>query len=341
MSESDREIETETESGADEFLENNADDVVELEPEINLESEMPDFPNKALVPSGRKSKSLVPLDPLAAYLQEIRRHETLSDEEEYKLAVHFKETGDVDSAYRLITSNLVLVVKIAMTFRREWQNMMDLIQEGNVGLMKAVKNFDPLRGVRLPAYAAWWIRSYILKYLLDNWRLVKVGTTNTRRKLLYNLKKEKEKLEREGYVASTKLLAERFGVDEKEVIDVEIGLGAADVSVDAPLQEGGTLTPLDTISDGKSLENQYAQEDLFSAFRALVEELKASLKPVECQIIDERLLSNDPRSLREIGEEHGVTREAVRQTEQRLKQKIKNLVQENLPEAADHFNDQF
>ena len=113
----------------------------------------------------------------------------------------------VDAAYKLTTANLMLVVKIAMTFKREWQNIMDLVQEGNVGLMKAVKNFDPFRGVRLSAYATWWIKSYILKYILDNWRLVRVGTTNARRKLLFNLKKEKERLEREGFDPSTKLLS--------------------------------------------------------------------------------------------------------------------------------------
>ncbi len=339
MSETNPESELEPEPESDDFLNADPHSADEQDSENDFESDIPDYVSKALVPVDAKSKSLVPLDPLSAYLQEIRKHEVLSEEEEHKLALQFKETGDVNAAYRLITSNLVLVVKIAMTFRREWQNMLDLIQEGNVGLMKAVKNYDPLRGVRLPAYASWWIRSYILKYLLDNWRLVKVGTTNTRRKLLYNLKKEKEKLEQEGHIASTKLLAEHFGVDEKEVIDVAIGLGAADVSVDAPLKEGGTLTPMDTLSDGSSFETQYANEDLFSSLRSIIEDLKASLKPIECQIIEERLLSNDPRSLREIGEEYGVTREAVRQTEQRLKEKIKTIVNERLPEAADHFTD--
>jgi len=337
--ESEDEIEVEPES--DDFLNEDFTDAIDITSEIDLESDVPpgDSISKALIPVGEKNKSLVPLDPLTAYLQEIRLHDVLSEEEEYRLAVRFKETGDVNAAYRLITSNLVLVVKIAMTFRREWQNMMDLIQEGNVGLMKAVKNFDPLRGVRLPAYAGWWIRSYILKYLLDNWRLVKVGTTNTRRKLLYNLKKEKEKLEREGHVATTKLLAEHFGVDEKEVVDVSIGLGASDISVDSPMKAGGTLTPLDILSTGGSFENEYEEEDLFSAFRALIEELKDSLKPIECQIIEQRLLTNEPRSLREIGEEHGVTREAIRQTEQRLKAKIKAIVSERLPEAAEYFTD--
>ena len=147
---------------------------------------------KPLVPAMRQKGTLVPLDPFASYVQEAKKYPILTEEEEKELAIRLRETGDVDAAYQLTTANLMLVVKIAMTFKREWQNVMDLIQEGNVGLMKAVKNFDPFRGVRLSAYATWWIKSYILKYILDNWRLVRVGTTHARRILLFNQIKEKE-----------------------------------------------------------------------------------------------------------------------------------------------------
>ena len=178
-----------------------------LEPEVmddDLDDESPEEEDdQRPLPVLRGSDALAPLDPLTAYINEIRQYTELSEEEEKELALHYQETGDVQAAYKLITDNLMLVVKIAMTFRREWQNVMDLIQEGNVGLMKAVKNFDPFRGVRLPAYASWWIKAYILKYILDNWRLVRVGTTNARRKLLYNLQKEKAKLEEQGFTAST------------------------------------------------------------------------------------------------------------------------------------------
>ena len=182
--------------------------------------------NESKLPAVRTKGSLVPLDPFTAYLQEVKKYPLLSADEEKELAIRYKETGDLESAYKLTTANLMQVIKIAMTFKREWQNLMDLIQEGNVGLMKAVKNFDPFRGVPLSAYATWWIKYYILKHILDNWRLVRVGTTNARRKLLFNLKKEKEKLEREGFDPTTKLLAERFGVDEGEVIDVSASIGA-------------------------------------------------------------------------------------------------------------------
>ena len=199
--------------------------------------------NKPMVPAVRTKGALVPRDPFYAYLQEVRKYPALTEEEEKELAIRYKETGDLESAYKLTTANLMLVIKIAMTFKREWQNLMDLIQEGNVGLMKAVKNFDPFRGVRLSAYATWWIKSYILKHILDNWRLVRVGTTNARRKLLFNLKREKEKLEREGFDPTTKLLAERFGVDETEVIDVSASIGAMDVAIDTPVRPDSTMTP--------------------------------------------------------------------------------------------------
>ena len=207
-----------------------------------------DKPDKSMVPAVRTTnEALVPRDPFQAYLQEVRKYPALTEEEEKELAILYQETGDLEAAYKLTTANLMQVIKIAMTFKREWQNLMDLVQEGNVGLMKAVKNFDPFRGVPLSAYATWWIKSYILKHILDNGRLVRVGTTNARRKLLFNLKKEKEKLEQQGFDPTTKLLAERFGVDEGEVIDVSASIGAMDVSIDTPSRPDSTMTPAQTL----------------------------------------------------------------------------------------------
>ena len=231
----------------------------------------------------------------------------------------------------------MLVIKIAMTFKREWQNLMDLIQEGNVGLMKAVKNFDPFRGVRLSAYATWWIKSYILKHILDNWRLVRVGTTNARRKLLFNLKREKEKLEREGFDPTTKLLAERFGVDEGEIIDVSSSIGAMDVSIDTPIHSGSTMTPAQILTDGKSLEVSAELNQFQEILKKNIENFKTELNTKEIDILNQRVLSEDPLSLQEIGDQRGVTREAVRQAEQRLLKKFKTFIEENMPEAADYF----
>ena len=294
--------------------------------------------DKPMVPAVRTKGALVPRDPVYAYLQEVRKYPALTEEEEKELAIRYKETGDLESAYKLTTANLMLVIKIAMTFKREWQNLMDLIQEGNVGLMKAVKNFDPFRGVRLSAYATWWIKSYILKHILDNWRLVRVGTTNARRKLLFNLKREKEKLEREGFDPTTKLLAERFGVDETEVIEVSASIGAMDVSIDTPVRPDSPMTPAQTLSqDGQSVEENVQLKQFRQILNEHIENFKVGLNPNEMEILNKRILSEDPLSLQEIGDRRGVTREAVRQAEQRLLKKFKTYIEEKMPEAADHF----
>ena len=304
---------------------------------MNEKSKKKTGKKKAMVPAVRQKDTLAPPDPFSAYLQEVKKYPILTEEEEKELAIRLKETGDVDAAYKLTTANLMLVVKIAMTFKREWQNLMDLVQEGNVGLMKAVKNFDPFRGVRLSAYASWWIKSYILKYILDNWRLVRVGTTNARRKLLFNLKKEKERLEREGFDPSTKLLAEHFGVDEGEIIDVEASLGAVDVSIDIPTRPDSPMTPAQSLSDGKSLEKVAEMDQFRKILQEKIEGFKSDLKPAEIEILEKRILSESPQSLQEIGDQRGVTREAIRQSEQRLLKKFRIYIEEEMPEAADYF----
>ncbi|VAX32152.1 RNA polymerase sigma factor RpoH [hydrothermal vent metagenome] len=292
---------------------------------------------KNLLPVVRKEKPPERLDPLTAYIQEIRQYEGLSEEEEQALAIQFRDAGDLDAAYKLTTAHLMMVVRIAMTFKREWNNMMDLVQEGNIGLMKAVKKFDPFRGVRLSAYATWWIRSYMLKYILDNWRLVRVGTTNVRRKLLFNLKKEKEKLEKEGFAPSTKLLAERFGVDESEIIDVDASLGAMDVPMDAPVHPSSTATHADTFGHNETPEKIVVSEMFLTVLKEKIGVFKVGLKPIEQEILEDRVLAESPLSLQVIGDRHGITREAVRQSEVRLLKKFKTFIEEEFPEAADRF----
>ena len=314
-------------------------EVVEDDP-LDMASDLPAINIKpASSVKTSKKTSVARVDPLTAYLNELKQYSEISRKEEHRLAVKFRNDGDPKAAYALVTANLTVVVKIAMTFKREWENMLDLVQEGNVGLMKAVQNFDPFRGVPLPAYASWWIKAYILKNLLDNWRLVKVGTTNTRRKLLYNLKKEKERLEQQGFTPTTKLLAEKFGVDEQEVIDVETSLGASDVSMTAPLNnnEENSWSPSNFLTDGKhpgeNVVNQLFQETLKEKIADFVSELK---KPIEKEIFQARILSESPRSLKEIGDNYKITREAVRQTEQRLMKRLKAFLTENFPEAEEY-----
>lgn len=280
--------------------------------------------------------SLAPLDPLTAYLAEIKKYKPLSAEEEKALALRFREENDVEAAYVLVTSNLQQVVAIAMTFRREFQNLLDLIQEGNIGLMQAVKKFDPLKGIRLPTYASWWIKAYILKYILDNWRLVKVGTTNVRRKLLYNLQKEKKRLEEEGFFPTTKLLAERFGASEEDIVDVERSIGASDLSLDAPVGDGeGQTRVMDVVPlDEASVEDFSSAKQMRELVRSKLDSFKKILDEREIEILEKRIMEENPATLQEIGDKFGVTREAVRQIEKKLLKQLKNYIQKEIPDAV-------
>jgi RNA polymerase sigma-32 factor len=178
-------------------------------------------------------RGLARLDPLQAYMREVQRHPLLSTDEEHKLAVQYAKDQDREVAARLVTANLRLVVKIAYEYRRAYRNMMDLVQEGNIGLMQAVKRYDPYRGVKLSSYAAWWIRAYMLRFILNNWRLVKVGTTQAQRKLFFNLNKEKAKLTAMGIEPSHAEIAKRLNVAESEVTEMDRRLARADASLDA------------------------------------------------------------------------------------------------------------
>jgi len=307
-----------------------------VNPDEILETKELDQVHSSLLPAVTQDSSVAQVDILTAYLNEIRQYENLTENEEQELAIKLRETNDSDAAYRLTTSHLMLVVRIAMTFRRQWQNMMDLIQEGNIGLLKAVKKFDPFRGVRLSSYATWWIRSYILKYMLDNWRLVRVGTTNNRRKLLYNLRKEKEKLENQGFTPTPKLLAEHFGVEESDVIDVQASLGVGDISVDTPMREGEEATPAMFLADHGAIspEENAEQNQFLESLKQEINSFKKELKPIEQKILSERILSETPRSLQEIGNDQNITREAIRQTEQRILKKFKTYITKNRPNLS-------
>src|SRR5262245_24242974 len=282
-------------------------------------------------------RSLVRHDPLTAYIQEIRRVPLLTREEEHALAVRYFEHGDVDAARRLVEANLRLVVKIAHEYRRAYRNLLDLIQEGNVGLMQAVKKYDPYRGVKLSSYAAWWIRAYILKFILNNWRLVKIGTTQAQRKLFFNLKKEREKLEREGFVADTRLLAERLDVSEQEVSDMEKRLSAAEMSLDAPIggDEGDGRTRLDLVQGGLRPDAEVEGSEFTELLRTKLEAFGHRLEGRERTIFEERMLNDSPLTLQDIGEKYGISRERARQIESRLKAKLEKYLRAELGDAID------
>lgn len=281
--------------------------------------------------SGHEPASLVPADPFYIYISKVRQTPTLSHEEEMELARRFRETGDKEAAYKLVTSNLMLVVKIAYEFRTQFQNMLDLIQEGNYGLLRAVQKFDPFKGVRLSTYASYWIRAYMLKYLLDNWRLVRVGTTNMRRKLLYNLKTIQARLEEGGMDSDTKLLAEKFGATEQDVIDIQQSLGAADMSIHQPIGDDDGRELLETIpGEANDMADDLSRHEIMKKFQSAINNFKKNLKPVELDLIDKRILSDTPLTLREIGEAHSVTREAIRQQEVRLMKRLKDYLAKEL-----------
>jgi RNA polymerase sigma-32 factor len=295
-------------------------------------------PRNALVPVVRSSRSLARLDPLQLYIQDIRRYALLTREEEHELAVKYQETGDVEAARRLVTSNLRLVVKIAHEYRRAHRTLLDLIQEGNVGLVQAVKKYDPYRGVKLSSYAAWWIRAYMLKHILNNWRLVKIGTTQAQRKLFFNLKKEKDKLESMGFEASSKALAEALQVPEREVVDMERRLGQGEMSLDAPLgkDDDSGRSHLDMLeSSGDTRPDVRAEGDEFRAMlREKLEAFAGTLRGRELTIFQERLLTDSPKTLQDIGESYGISRERARQLEKRLTEKLKKYLQAELGDAV-------
>jgi RNA polymerase sigma-32 factor len=285
---------------------------------------------------GARDKALVPFDPLQRYLTEIRRFPLLGRDEEHQLALQYKEYGDVKAAYKLVTSNLRLVVMIAREYPRAFKNLLDLIQEGNMGLMEAVKNFDPYRGVRFPSYAVWWIRAYMIRYIMNDWRMVKIGTTQAQRKLFFNLQKEKEKIEAEGLTPGPKLLAQRLHVKEDEVVEMEQRLGSRDLSVDVPIGDDDEATLLNFLQDHKqSPEEQFADAQYRELVRVKMEQFAKNLKDKELVIYRERLLTEDPVTLREIGEKYGISRERVRQIEERVKKKLKTYLNKELKDITD------
>jgi len=218
------------------------------------------------------SRDLAHADALQRYMAEVSRHPLLSREEEHELAVKFATTRDPEIAWKLVTANLRLVVKIAHEYRRAAFSLLDLVQEGNVGLMHAVQKYDPFRGVKLSSYAAWWIRAYILRYLMDNWRMVKLGTTQAQRKLFFNLRKEQEKLLAQGFEAAPKLLAERLDVSEQDVREMDQRLGNDEFSLDAPVAAAGSEESRQTQGDrlvqqAAPVDEQLADEELRRIFK--------------------------------------------------------------------------
>ena len=288
------------------------------------------------VPADQYSTALVRRDALTAYLAEIRKYPVLAREEEHELALRYFEQGDKDAAYRLITSNLRLVVMVAREYQRAFQNLLDLIQEGNVGLLEAVRQFDPYRGVRLPSYAVWWIRAYIIRYVMNNFRLVKVGTTQAQRRLFFNLQKEKTRLERMGFKPTAAMIAQNLGVKEKEVIEMDMRMGASEISADAPVSADSDSAVIDLLpQDSATAEDVVANREFYEIMKAKLVEFQGTLAGREYEIFTERLLAEDPLTLQELGERYGVSRERVRQIEEVLRKRLREFLVEQIREAPE------
>ena len=268
---------------------------------------------------------------LSGYMEEIKKFPLLEKEEEFMLAKRLVEHDDMDAAHQLVTSHLRLVAKIAMGYRYYGLPVADLISEGNVGLMKAVKKFDPDRGFRLATYAMWWIKAAINEYVLNSWSLVKVGTVAAQKKLFFNLRKLKAKLniydDADLTEAAVDSIAERLDVDSKTVLDMNGRLSRSDASLNVPVGEDGDLDRIDLLaSDAPDQESVLADEEERAVGHELLKDALSGLNDRERHIIQERRLSDDPRTLEELGDEYGISRERVRQIENRAFEKLQKAM---------------
>ncbi len=279
-------------------------------------------------------------DALQTYLREVQRHPLLTPEKTHELAVKFIETQDPALARVLVTANLRLVVKIAYEYRRAYKNIMDLIQEGNIGLMQAVKRYDPYRGVKLSSYAAWWIRAYILRFILNNWRLVKLGTTQAQRKLFFNLRKKRAELTALGIDPTNAEIAKQLNVPEQDVAEMEVRLQSSEKSLDAPVgdAEGRAISKVDMMpSSAEGPETLMADSELHGLLKEKLAEFRKTLegKDKDLAIFDQRLVADDPLTLQELGDRFGISRERVRQLEQRLTGRLRDYLSAEMGDAVE------
>ena len=275
---------------------------------------------------------------LSRYLREIRKFPLLDPEEEYVLAKRWREHEDTEAAHRLVTSHLRLVAKIAMGYRGYGLPVGEVIAEGNVGLMQAVKRFDPERGFRLATYAMWWIRASIQEYVLHSWSLVKMGTTAAQKKLFFNLRKLKGQLNalEEGDLSpeNVKTIADKLSVSEKEVVSMNRRMAAPDNSLNAPLRQDGEGEWQDwLVDDSPDQETVYGEREELEQRRAFLVDAMAGLNERERHILERRRLSEEPTTLEELSKVYGISRERVRQIEVRAFEKLRKAARDARPEA--------
>ena len=314
----------------------DVDDDKDAEPELALEEgsdgALP-APSVPRLPSPAGTR-----DSLHLYLREVSRFPMLKPEEEHELALRVRDHNDPDAAFRLVSSHLRLVVRIAMDFQRRWmQNVLDLVQEGNVGLMRAVNKFDPDKGIKFSYYASFWIKAYILKFIMDNWRMVKIGTTQVQRKLFYNLNRERQKLIAQGYDPDAAMLSERLGVTEDQINEMDQRLASTDLSLNVQVgEDSGGASRMDFLPAlGPGIEDTLASDEIAGLVRSRLKTIMPKLNEKEVYILQNRLLTDEPVTLREIGERYNVTRERVRQLEARLLEKIRQHLTLDIKDFSD------
>lgn len=318
-------------------------DVVMPDEVISSASDMPDkdtsLKSEGPLPAGKTVEKPAIYDPVSAYYQSIRHYPVLTRDEEKLQAVRYFEKNDIDAAYMLVTSNLKLVIKIAMEYRRLWREIVDLIQEGNMGLMQAVKKYDPYRGVRFSSYAAWWIRAYIIRYIMNNTRMVKLGTTQAQRTLYFQLGKERERLRRLGIEPDSKTLAKSLKVKESEVEQMSMRLSSGDLSLDSSRGPEDDYSLLDTIPALQpDTESEVADAQIRSVYLERLSEFVAGLAERDRKIFTMRWMRDDPLTLQEVGEKLGITRERVRQLEARILNNLRKHLENEGLDASDFFS---
>jgi RNA polymerase sigma-32 factor len=285
---------------------------------------------------GELDKALAKPDLLQRYLWEIRQYDLLTKEQEEALAIAVQKTGDREAAQRLVTSNLRLVVKIALQFQGVWmQNFLDLVQEGNVGLMQAVKKYDPKKKVRFSFYAGYWIRAYILRFVMDHWRLVRIGTTQAQRKLFFRLNKEKQQLKARGFDPRPKLLAKRLGVSEKEISDMDLRLNQPEVSLDASIKTDSDEARIGFVAaTEESAEEGVARKEMKAVLHDKLNSFRETCNDRELDILENRLLTEMPVTLQQIGKRYGISKERVRQLQVKVLSKLKTYFEREIPGFA-------
>ena len=305
-------------------------DISPVEDQVNLKEKT--------VPRDTSSKPAI-YDPVSAYYQTLRHYPVLTRDEEKEIAVRYLETEDVDAAYTLVTSNLKLVIKIALEYRRLWREIVDLIQEGNVGLMQAVKKYDPYRGVRFSSYAAWWVRAYIIRYIMNNTRMVKIGTTQAQRTLYFQLGKERERLRRMGIEPDSKAIAKSLNLKESEVEEMSMRLSTGDLSLEAKRGHDGDFSLYDTIPALEpDTESKVADAETRSIYLEKLSEFVATLADRDRKIFTMRWMRDDPLTLQVVGEKLGITRERVRQLEARIIKNLREHLEKEGLSASDFFS---